>query len=726
MAMKLTGILALAGLIVGTYAQALLDRGGADNNPPGKVMQLLVKLKNAAELDGRKEQKTFDKHQCWCERTLERKAKDISDAKDNIDRQQKIVTKLMAEMAAHEAEIKQLQKDIASNKAATKEASDIREQEFLDYNSQRAENEQCIGALQSAIRALTGAGAGGKKAGLLETAQETQLLSVAADISHVLQNSIVLDNVPAKDVDAIRMFISRHESMDSGNSGHGNLLQVSNDNPFGDFAPQSGQIQGILKSMYDAFVADVEKSNAEEGQKQQAFETFMTTKKAELATLQATLLKQAKAVSEKGRLRSDSRRERDETRAQLKADEVFFADTKVSCQEVAFVWAERSRMRTEELQGIITAVKILQNEQSQEIFKKATNTFVQIQSSHHSLGHRGSRHAQTKKQVFVQLTKLASKYGTRALGRVAALAQSGSNFRKVIATIDKMIKHIREEEASDIAHRDRCQNAKQKLIDNVEDAKSSQEQAKSRIARFTDRKGDLNSRIEHLEKEMKDTKTEIKERLELRNKEVAEFRKALKADSEAVDTLNKVIVALTAFYKKNGIPMTLVQKPPEYTIDQDKAPELGWDGEGDEYTGKKEETHGIIQILAMLADDYKHEMKVGRANDAKAQEEFEADREAMNEALHAQKESYVGAEQELAEIEAKLQEAQATFDQKGSYLSDEAKMRKTLDADCGWVKTKFAERRKKRKAELDGLAEAKNILAAAQGGNYDELMLMER
>eukprot|EP00419_Tripos_fusus_P013728 CAMPEP_0172746262 /NCGR_PEP_ID=MMETSP1074-20121228/140086_1 /TAXON_ID=2916 /ORGANISM="Ceratium fusus, Strain PA161109" /LENGTH=40 /DNA_ID= /DNA_START= /DNA_END= /DNA_ORIENTATION= len=34
------------------------------------------------EYDGRKEQKTFDRHQCWCERTLDRKAKDIGDAKD--------------------------------------------------------------------------------------------------------------------------------------------------------------------------------------------------------------------------------------------------------------------------------------------------------------------------------------------------------------------------------------------------------------------------------------------------------------------------------------------------------------------------------------------------------------------------------------------------------------------------------------------------------------------
>merc|ERR1719464_1804241 len=67
-------------------------------------------------------------------------------------------------------------------------------------------------------------------------------------------------------------------------------VQLRN-NPFGDYAPKSTQIQGILKGMYDAFTADLEKDNAEEAEKQKAFEEFMKTKKAELTTLKFTLEK---------------------------------------------------------------------------------------------------------------------------------------------------------------------------------------------------------------------------------------------------------------------------------------------------------------------------------------------------------------------------------------------------------------------------------------------------
>merc|ERR1719352_1595032 len=72
-------------------------------------------------------------------------------------------------------------------------------------------------------------------------------------------------------------------------------------NPFGDYAPQSTQIQGILKGMYDAFTAELEKDNAAEAESQKSFEELMATKAKEKATLEGSLEKQEtdKASKEK-------------------------------------------------------------------------------------------------------------------------------------------------------------------------------------------------------------------------------------------------------------------------------------------------------------------------------------------------------------------------------------------------------------------------------------------
>merc|ERR1719486_1832913 len=92
------------------------------------------------------------------------------------------------------------------------------------------------------------------------------------------------------------------------------------ENPHGDYAPASTQIQGIMKVMYDSFAADLEKANAEEADKQKAFEELMATKQAELETLKAALERETTAFAEKTKLKADSQTELDATKEQLKAD----------------------------------------------------------------------------------------------------------------------------------------------------------------------------------------------------------------------------------------------------------------------------------------------------------------------------------------------------------------------------------------------------------------------
>merc|ERR1712087_370111 len=86
----------------------------------------------------------------------------------------------------------------------------------------------------------------------------------------------------------------------------------------------------------------------------------------------------------------------------------------------------------------------------------------------------------------------------------------------------------------------------------------------------------------------------------------AEFVQALKDDSDAIELLEMAIVALTKFYKKNKIPLSLLGTKPEYTEDPDKAPETIWDGGN--YGGKTSETGGIVAIIGMLKEDLEKSM----------------------------------------------------------------------------------------------------------------------
>merc|ERR1719454_743366 len=96
--------------------------------------------------------------------------------------------------------------------------------------------------------------------------------------------------------------------------------QLSN-NPFGDYAPQSTQIQGVLKGLYDAFTSSLEKANVAESEAVKSHEELMATKKAEQTTLADTLERQELDKASKAKEMADSKLLRQDTQEQLKADE---------------------------------------------------------------------------------------------------------------------------------------------------------------------------------------------------------------------------------------------------------------------------------------------------------------------------------------------------------------------------------------------------------------------
>merc|ERR1719284_1532410 len=124
---------------------ALLAGGALAKTPMDQTVQLIKELEKQVRSDGKKEQEDFDNYACWCEKTMERKANDISEAKELITETNILIKKLKGEIASHSAEIEQLKKDIAQNEAAIKEAQELRNKEYKEYEQERTESEQCIG-----------------------------------------------------------------------------------------------------------------------------------------------------------------------------------------------------------------------------------------------------------------------------------------------------------------------------------------------------------------------------------------------------------------------------------------------------------------------------------------------------------------------------------------------------------------------------------------------------
>jgi hypothetical protein len=682
---------------------AVLMGGAIATDKPTAMSQTVKLIQGLAanvKKDGKSEQASFDTYACWCEKTMERKAKDISDAKDLISEMATLIMKLKGEIASHGAEIQQLQKDLAQNAEAVKEATGLRNKENKDYAGERTESEQCIGALEAGINVLSGAGT--KKAAFLEgnSLHEAQLLSVVAGLKTALshKSSHTLSDAEAQ---VMNHFVSKpmdfvaHKGMIAAQTGQ---------NPFGDYAPQSSQITGILQGMYDAMTADLEKDNAEEAQAQKSFEELMATKAQERKTLEATLQKQETDSAAKSKSLSESEVTKEDTAAQLDADEKFFEDTKDSCQTKATQWSVRVRMRTEELNGMELAIKILSG--GAKTFESSTSTFVQLAAvTQHSA------QSSNRAKAYNQLKTLASQYMSRSVAKIAVEVKMGGHFDKVITMIDEMIAVMRKEEADDIAHRDRCENAENANKNQAADLASSIKKTKASLERMGNTKKALLAEIKTLESEIADTVKSQEDLLDFRNKDSADFKQALKDDHDAANLLRKAIEALSSFYKRNNMDVpALVQKgaPAEYAQDADKAPEASFSGD---YGGRKSESGGILAILAMLVEDTEKEMAEGRADDADAQEKCLKQNGALQATLDSQEDTKASTETELGDLEEKMNDYDKFKNEKKADADAEDDNKAAIGTDCAWVKTHFKDRRTKRKTEIQGLVDAKSFLA---------------
>jgi len=672
--------------------------------PMAEVVMLIQGLAAKVEADGKAEQQSYDKYACWCEATLGRKAGDISEEKKEIEDLSVLLVKLSAEIAVHGSEIENLNKAVAANIASQKEATEVRAGENSDYTGEKIESEQCIGAMEAAIKVLNGAGAG--KAGFLATMQEAQLLSVVAGVRGVLKSKTATSSISDSDLSVVHRFVERPEDF-VGKSSSLSAVQIAQ-NPFGDYAPQSTQIQGILKGMYDAFAGDLEKENAEESEQEKAFRALMATKKAELATLQATLERHTLDKASKTKLEAESQQARDDEEAQLAADEQFFEETKQGCKGKATEWNERSRLRTEELQGMGKAVEILNG--GAATFVNATTTFIQK-----SLTVNGGSGKENEK-AWAHLKQLSMRFTSQRLAKLAYLLKTGGHFDAVITAIDEMTKILREEEQDDITHRDRCQGSQNKNGNDIEDAEHNIAKTESNLQRMEGVSNELKDKVNTLDGEINATGEDMATLLKMRNKESKEFVQSLADDTDAIALLNKAIVEISAFYTRNKIPLELAQKKeePEYSIDQDKAPETVWDAAG--YEGRKSETGGIVAILHMLVEDLDIEMGDARKADADAQKQYLDQNGSMQKSLDASKASKSATEVELADLGAKMNEADEYKGREGKDLEGQNSAKAALSTDCAWVETHFESRRTKRKTEIDGLTEAKAYLAGVEAG----------
>merc|ERR1719172_567266 len=155
-----------------------------------------------------------------------------------------------------------------------------------------------------------------------------------------------------------------------------------------EYAPASGEIVGILKTMHDEMTADFAEEKAAEEAAIKAYEELMAAKTKEVNALTKAIEEKMTRVGELAVEIVQMKNDLGDTAEALAEDKKFLADLEKNCATKKAEWEEIVKTRNEELLALADTIKVLNDDDALELFKKTlpgAASFVQLKVNSESL-----------------------------------------------------------------------------------------------------------------------------------------------------------------------------------------------------------------------------------------------------------------------------------------------------------------------------------------------------
>jgi len=662
-------------------SQITFDVADAKNRPVSKVITLLKDMLKQLEKEAEDDEEIYDKMACWCETNDKEKTKSIADAEARISDLTTKIEELTAASARLNTEIKNLEKEVAANQAALDKATSIREKELAEFNAEEKDLLGSISALKAAVTVLSKHHGGA----FMQVVPRSHVLGIAATLQHEMQkHATLLDGVLTRsERRAASAFIQAPEDyFDAAPT-----FKQS-------YAPQSGEIFGILRQMKETFEANLSASQKEELANQKAYEELKAAKEEQIAAGQSQIDTKTQELADTDEKNAQAKEDISDTRASLSADEQFLMMLKEKCQMTDKEWEERQKTRQLEMEACSKALAVLSGDDAHDLFTKTFNpALVQEERITHS-----DRRSKASKVLSTAAHKLSSP-------RLATLATQVrlDAFTRVKKAIDDMIAQLLVEKADEIKHKDFCvdefntnqlqtekkEREKQDLIAKIEDLEMAIEQ--------------LTKAIETLKAEIAEMQVQLKRAGEDREKENKEFQTTVADQRETQKLLQTALGVLQEFYGKKAAALVQKQEP------AGPPPPPGF-----EAYKKSAASGGVMSMIQQIINDAKAMEAETIRSEEDAQKAYEDFVKETNASIEAKSKDIVNKSEVKAKKEGDLVEAREEKESVMVELEQLSNYNAELHSSCDFVMKNFDLRQTARDEEVEALRQAKAILSGAK------------
>jgi len=672
------GLLAWALILA---AQATTTLTWEDKNRPvTKVINLLKDMQAQLEKEQKEDEEVYERVACWCETNDKEKTDAISDAEARITDLTSNIEEATASSARLNTEIKNLEAEIGKNQEALGKATAIREKELAEFTAEEKDMLQSIGALKSAVTVLS------KHHSSFAQVPEETLLDIAATVQDQfrIHKRLLMGVVTPSQRKALSAFMQAPgEFLDSDQAA----FKQS-------YAPQSGEIFGILKQMKETFETNLSASQKEELQNQAAYEDLKAAKEMEIKAGEEQKDTKTQELANTDSKLSQAKLDLEDTRNSLTADQKFLMNLKETCQQTDTEWEERQKARQEEIQACSQALAILSNDDAHDTFTKTFN-FVQVAEK---------RDGATRDRAAALLRKTAKQLNDPQLLALATKVRMDV-FAKVQAAIDGMVEELLKEKADEIKLKDFCveglnenQKAQELKARDIDDLTAE-------IAQLTSSIDELAQSISGLQAEVAEMQLQLKRAGEDRELENKDFQATVADQRETQKLLTSALNVLKAVYAKKFLQTGAATQrqpagpPPPPGFKEYK--QAGGAG-------------GVLGMIEQIIADTKTLEADAIKAETDAQKAYEAVVKDTNASIEQKTRDITNKTGEKAKAEA---DKTAAEEGKDSALNEQ-QMNKNEEADlhksCDFTMKNFDIRQASRDQEVEALRQAKSILSGAK------------
>jgi len=645
-------------------------------NPIRKVVTMLQSMQKKVEAEGVKEKELFDKFMCYCKTSGSALGKSIAENEGKVSELPSKVEEAEGQLAQLKEDLKKAQSDRVAAKTAMAEATAIREKEAGAFAKESNELNTNIAAIAKAVAAL-------------EKGMEGAFLQTSA--AQVLKK-LVLSSESMLDVDRedLTAFLS---------SG-------------GQYAPQSGAITGILKQMGDTMSKSLDDATADENAAIATFDELIASKTKEVNALTASIEEKTQRIGELGVEIVQMKEDLSDAEASLLDDKKFAADLEKNCATKEEEWAVICKTRSEELLALADTIKILNDDDALELFKKTlpgpTASFLQVQVTASALKDRALA-------VLQKMRLNDSNHRPQVDFIMMAIHGKKFGFDKVLGMIDDMVALLKEEQLDDDNKKEYCakqfdlaDDKKKSLVRTEGQLNAAIEDAKEGITTLTEEIAALGEGIAALDKS-------VAEATEQRKEENSDYKTLMANDAAAKDIMAFAKNRLNKFYNPKLYtppPAPVVAEFAEVSLHSQVAPPPPPEAPG-AYKKKSEEGGGVIAMIDTLIKELDTEMTEAETEEKLAQANYEDMMADSAEKRSADTKSLTEKEGTKADLEARLTLKSEELKSTLTELMATEKYIGNLHAECDWLLKFFDMRKEARNGEVDSLKKAKAVLSGA-------------